>query len=67
MVAPVSTAESSRGWLTYGRSPLRLYIWSIFLTTINSTNSPMTSTPTIATPLTWTQLEALTDFQVDRT
>ncbi|MEK0196114.1 glutathione S-transferase N-terminal domain-containing protein, partial [Microcoleus anatoxicus] len=27
----------------------------------------MTSTPTIATPLTWTQLEALTDFQVDRT
>ncbi len=27
----------------------------------------MTSTPTIATPLTWTQLESLTDFQVDRT
>ncbi|WP_377476115.1 MAG: glutathione S-transferase family protein [Microcoleus anatoxicus] len=27
----------------------------------------MTSTPTIATPLTWTELEALTDFQVDRT
>ena len=26
----------------------------------------MTSTPTIATPLTWTQLEALTDFEVDR-
>jgi glutathione S-transferase len=26
----------------------------------------MTSTATIATPLTWTQLEALTDFQVDR-
>ncbi len=27
----------------------------------------MTSTPTIATPLSWTQLEALTDFEVDRT
>ncbi len=27
----------------------------------------MTPTATIATPLTWTQLEALTDFEVDRT